>query len=358
VLDDTLFDDPARLADVDSRGLLRGAALAGAQVRAAVESAAETGLDRLGEERPRAVLLVARPGTAPAACRLLAALAGPRCPFPLLVTDEIPTWVGPLDVVFAHTDDLGDHVLAESVAMARNRGASVVMTIPDDGPVAAAGAGRAELLSPRVPVPPELSFAHVFAAGLCVLQALGVLRTDTEALADALDREAERAHPGHELLVNPAKSMAMRMADRSVLLWGLGAIGTAVAEHAAFALGCHAGVPCDTGDYQQAVARRALHRVAVQAGSEADLFADPEEQQTSPLRVFLIGTSHDEPSVAAEQAAARDLPHADLITPGEFVQGDAVLRAAVLAARFELTAVYLGLAAGTPGPGWPALAVH
>lgn len=69
MLDDTLFDDPARLADVDSRGLLRGAALAGAQVRAAVESAAETGLDRLGEERPRAVLLVARPGTAPAACR-------------------------------------------------------------------------------------------------------------------------------------------------------------------------------------------------------------------------------------------------------------------------------------------------
>src|SRR5690606_40774495 len=62
-----------------------------------------------------------------------------------------------------------------------------------------------------------LPISHVFAAGLCVLQALGVLRTDTEALADALDREAERAHPGHELLVNPAKSMAMRMADRSVL---------------------------------------------------------------------------------------------------------------------------------------------
>ncbi|MFD0923595.1 SIS domain-containing protein [Saccharopolyspora rosea] len=359
MLDDSLFDDPARLADVDNRGLLRHAALAGAQVRAATETATEVGLDDLAEGRPRALVLIARPGIALGVCRLLAALAGPRCPVPVVISDAAPAWVGALDVVFAHSDDGGDQALAESVSVACRRGATVVLPMADDGPVAAAGAGRARLLPPRIPVPPELSFAHVFAAGLNVVNALGLVRADTEALADELDHEAERAHPNHEPLVNPAKTLALRLADRSPLLWGLDPVATAVAEHGAYALGCHAGVPCDVSAYQQAVTRRALHRAAAALGSEADLFADPDEAVGALLRVFLVSARYDAASEAHERAATRDLPGADLITPGESVRDDAVLRSAVLAARFDLAAVYLGLAAGTlNGPGWPALAMH
>lgn len=113
MLDDSLFDDPARLADVDTGGLLRSAAMAGAQVRSAAEVAAETGLDDLSDGRPRAVVLLARPGVSPGVCRLLAALAGQSCPVPVVVAETAPTWVGALDVVFAATDDAGDPVLAE-----------------------------------------------------------------------------------------------------------------------------------------------------------------------------------------------------------------------------------------------------
>jgi hypothetical protein len=359
VLDDSLFDDPARLADVDSGGLLRLAALSGAQVRAAAETAGEVGLDDIADGRPRAVVLLARPGVGPAVCRLLAALTGPRCPVPVVIAETIPAWVGALDVVFAHTDDVGDAELAESVSVACRRSATVVLPAQADGPVAAAGAGRAKLVSPRIPVPPALSFAHVLAVGLSTLGALGLLSFDAEQLADELDKEAERAHPNHESLINPAKSLALRLADRTPLLWGLGPVSTAVAAHGAFALGCHAGVPSDIADYRQAATERALHRVAAGVGSEADLFADPEDNPGGLLRVFLISARYDAQGEASERAATRDLPSADLVTPGDAIRADPVLRSAALATRFDLAAVYLGLAAGTlNGPGWPAMAMH
>lgn len=359
MLDDSLFDDPGRLADIDTRGLLRSAALAGAQVRATTEAATELGLGDLADSRPRALVLLTRPGVSPAVCRLLAALLGQSCPVPVVVTDSAPTWVGPLDVVFGHTDDVGDAVLAESVERAARRGASVVLAAPEDGPVAAAAAGRAKLLAPKVPVPRELSFAHVFTVGLSMLNALGLLSADVETLADELDRESERAHPGHELMMNPAKSLAMRLADRAPLLWGLDAASTAVAEHGAFALGAHAGVPCAVDRYAQAESARVLHRLATSLGSEADLFADPEDNVGAQPRVFLISARYDAHAEASERAAVAALPAADLVTPGESVGDDAVVRSALLAVRFDLAAVYLGLASGTlSGPGWQAVAAH
>ncbi|MBE9376359.1 hypothetical protein IQ251_18060 [Saccharopolyspora sp. HNM0983] len=358
VLDDTLFDDPGRLADADVRGLLRAAALAGAQVRSTAEAISDAGLDGLADGRPRAVVLLARPGVGPAACRLLAALAGPRCPVPVLVTEVLPAWVGALDVVFAHAHDGGDQQLAEDVATAARRGASVVLAAPDEGPVAAAGEGRARLLPPRVSVPPELSFGYVLAAGLGVFGALNLVDADLGALADELDREAERAHLSHESLSNPAKTLALRLADRTPLLCGTDEPGAAVAGHAAFALAAHAAVAGQDTSYAQATKQPALHRAAASGGSEADLFADPGEGGAA-YRVCLIAVGAGEAAERRVQAAERDFPGADLVAPADPVGNDPVARAAVVATRFDLASVYLGLAAGTlGGPGRSAMAMR
>lgn len=357
MLDDSLFDDPDRLTEADSRGLLRAAALAGAQVRSAAEAVRDAGLDELADERPRSVVLAARPGVGPGVCRLLAELAGPGSSVPVFATEQVPAWVGPLDVVFAHAADPGDAVLAESVATATRRGAAVVLVAPAEGPVAASGAGRAKVLPPRIPVPDELTFAHALTAGLGVLSALGLVRFDAEELADELDREAERAHPGQEPLMNPAKSLALRLADHAPLLWGLGPVATAVAAHGGYALGAHAGIACEVASHAQAASRPALYRAAAEAGR--DLFADPDEDGGTAQRIFLLATRHDDATGAEERAAVHALPGADLVAPGESVRPDPVLRAAQLAVRFDLAAVYLGLAAGTSGgPGRQALAMR
>lgn len=92
MLDETLLDAPEALTRVDRRGLLRGAAEAGARVRTAVRHAAEAGITQLKPDgRPRAVLF-AGPGLA-ATCvaDLLNRLAGASCP----VARLRPTGVAP-----------------------------------------------------------------------------------------------------------------------------------------------------------------------------------------------------------------------------------------------------------------------
>lgn len=92
MLDESLLDAPEALARADRRGLLRGAAEAGARVRTAARHAAEAGITELAPEgRPRAVL-VAGSGTAAAGVAdLIGALAGASAP----VTGIRPTGVAP-----------------------------------------------------------------------------------------------------------------------------------------------------------------------------------------------------------------------------------------------------------------------
>ncbi|GLY52844.1 SIS domain-containing protein [Lentzea sp. NBRC 102530] len=350
MLDDTLLDDSSRLADADTGGWLRAAARAGAQVRSTAEAAAEAGVERIFAERPRAVVLVTRPGHAVAVAEVVMALLGPACSVPVVLADEVPPWVGALDVVLAHTEDPGDRVLAESIDRAVRRGARTLLTAPDAGPVAAAAAGRGVLLPPRVDVPPGFSFPRALAAWLLVLHALGLLKVDVDLIADELDREAERDHPMHESFVNPAKSLALRVADRTPLLWGLDEVATAVGGHGAGALAAFAGVASDVCGYPQALTRPVLHRRAVQGTSGADLFADPDDEPGSGLvRVLLLAVRQGPVADAVRHAAEDALPGADVLEPAVEVAGGDAVSAALLALRFELAALYLGLATGTLG---------
>lgn len=350
VPDDSLLDDPARLAEADTAGLLRAAAMAGAQVRATAEAAAELELsDRLDIGRPRSFVLLDRPGVSRTLTRLVAALLTPSCPVPVVVAEVVPSWIGALDVVFAHTDDAGDRELAASLERAARFGATVVLSAPAEGPVAAAVAGKGLLLAPRLPVPPEMAFPRGLAAALLTANALGLLMADLEQLADHLDAEAEKDYLARDSFANPAKAMALRLSDRQPLLWGLDPVAVAVGEHAAHAFAAHAALVCDVEDYRQALARPALRRAALSGGAERDIFADPEEGVGFSPRVLLLSVRTGQATDAARYEAEDLLPGADVIAPAEEIEADEIVRAAVLALRFELAAVYLGLAVGSIG---------
>ncbi len=350
VPDDSLLDDPARLAEADTAGLLRAAAMAGAQVRATAEAAAELELsDRLDVGRPRSLVLIDRPGVSRTLTRLVAALLTPACPVPVVVAEVVPSWIGALDVVFAHTDDAGDRELAASLERAARFGATVVLSAPAEGPVAAAVAGKGLILAPRLPVPPEMAFPRGLAAALLTANALGLLVADLDQLADHLDAEAEKDYLARDSFANPAKAMALKLADRQPLLWGLDPVAVAVGEHAAHAFAAHAALVCDVEDYRQALARPALRRAALSGGVERDIFADPEEMVTLAPRVLLLSVRTGLATEAARHQAEDLLPGADVIAPAEEIETDEIVRAAVLALRFELAAVYLGLAVGSIG---------
>ncbi len=354
VLDDSLLEDTARLttADGEAGGCLRAAASAGAQVRATAEAAANSAARDLSGVRPRALVLVDRPGAGPAVNRLLSALLGSECPVPVVTAATAPAWCGPLDVVLAHTDDPGDLSLAESVHRAGRHGAHVVLTSPEDGPVAAAAAGKCVLLPPRIPLPAGFAYPRALTAGLSVLHTLGLLRTEIDVLADELDREAEQNRVSYESFVNPAKSLALRMADRTPVLCGLDRIATAVAEHAVDALAGFAGVVAAAASHAQTLTRTVLHRALIGSMSGGDIFADPDDERGTRLRVLLLAILGDAEADAVRMAATDLLPGADLLAPAEETRGGPAVRAAVLALRFEMSAIYLGLATGAlGGPG-------
>jgi Bacterial phospho-glucose isomerase C-terminal SIS domain len=370
--DDDLLDDPGRLEATDTGGLLRAAATAGAQVRSTVAAAEEAGLARLAGERPRALVLLTRPGAAPAAAPLLVALLGSSCPVPVVTTRSVPMWVGALDVVLANTTDPGDRELAEGLDRAVRRGAQVVLTAPAEGPVAAAAAGRSVLVVPRIEVPPGLALPRTLTAGLLLLDALGLLATNSEVLAGELDREAERDHVAHESLVNPAKSLALRLTARTPLLWGTDPVATAVAGYCAGAFAAHAGVVAHAAGFHEAAALTVLRQEATRAGGGADVFSDPFEDPLEdppegvpprsgmpvvrPVLLGVLGDPRDEPERAA---ALEALPSADVVTADEELMvrqgepGAAACAAAVLALRFDFAALYLGLSRGVlGGAGW------
>ncbi|GAY09965.1 hypothetical protein [Pseudonocardia sp. N23] len=365
VLDDTLLLDAAALAAADTGGVLRAAATAGAQVRSAALSADEAGLADLVGHRPRALVLVRRPGASATAAPLVAAMLGPACPVPVVVADTVPMWTGPLDVVVVHTDDATDAELADSIGSAVRRGSDVVLSAPGDGPVAAAGAGRVRLVEPRLPVPRGLDLPRAFAVGLAVTGALGLLGqgpddragSRLDALADALDAEAERNQPGHEPFMNPAKALALRLADHTPLLWGVDAVAAAVAAHGAAALAMHTGVVAHADDVGRAAALSGLRHALESGSGERDVFHDPfdDPAPTAPApRLMLLATGDDDPGQVLLRRTGRPWPVADVLHPvEEIVRGtpySVVLRAGVLAARLDIAAVYLGLATRTIEP--------
>ena len=81
--DESLVDDEVERERLDSRGVLRALATAGAQVRAAVGLSQEAGIDRVaGGERPRGGLVAAVGGSA-VARGAPGTVAGPGAPAPL-----------------------------------------------------------------------------------------------------------------------------------------------------------------------------------------------------------------------------------------------------------------------------------
>lgn len=349
------LDDTEGLHEADRDGLLRAAAMAGAQVRAMAAAVEEGALESVaGGQRPRTVIWLAGRGPAEAAGAMLAATFGAAAGEPLVLAADALPWIGPLDVLVVAGDDAGDPTLVSAAATAVRRGARVVVAAPYEGPLRDATAGRAAVLAPRLWVPEEFGFCRYLAAGLAILAAVDAnLPCDLGALADALDAEALRNSLSREVFTNPAKSLAERMSGRQVVLAADSQATAALARHAAAVLLRITGRPVAAAGLGDAIV--AL-RNAVSAG-----FADPvdalfhDEEIDGPLptrpRVLALALAAERPVLAARVAGIDgvDLLGAeDVGEAGSVPEGDARTeqQLATLAVRFEMASVYLRLAGG------------
>lgn len=361
------LDDTDGLINADRDGLMRGASMAGAQVRAISAAVDEGALADVSGDRPRSVVWVAGRGPAHAAGELLSAALSASAGQPIVLAAEVPPWIGPLDVLVIAGDDAGDPVLSGAAATGVRRGARVVVTAPFEGPLRDVAAGRAAALSPRVWVPDDFGLHHHLAAGLATFGAVDPsLRMDLATLADELDAETLRNSMSREVFTNPAKSLAERMADQQVVLAGDCPATLALSRHVAttaLRVGLHRVTA--TGLADVLVAMRNGLRAALggtQQSYEDALFHDDQIDGPLPdrLRVLVVVLASQRELLAPRVASfdgfdlvdVEDVP--ETVGTSDALQGisPAVVagrpeqQLALLALRLEMAAVYLRLARG------------
>ncbi|GAC56208.1 hypothetical protein GOHSU_04_00770 [Gordonia hirsuta DSM 44140 = NBRC 16056] len=303
------LDDSAALSAADQDGLLRSAAMAGAQIRAVAEAQREGVLDALATARPRAVVVVTGSDLlADRAARLAIAVCAADLDVPIVPVPVLPGWIGPLDVVLIAGGDAGDPLLADALSRAALRRCEIVVSAPLEGPLReAAGIGeRGGVplldLSPRLPVDPRFRFTGLVAAVIAVLTALSSVRLRPSPpglaeLADLLDAEAAADHPGQESFHNQAKLLALRTADHRPVWTGDTPAARVAAAQAAAAFFEIAGLGGAVTEESRAIA--ALQQSSA-AGGVDPLFYDPEfdgPAPADPVRVFLVSTAARSPQV-------------------------------------------------------------
>lgn len=351
------LDDGDGLLAADRGGLLRAAAMAGAQVRATAAALDEGLFDPLRADDPaRTVIWVAGRGTAEHAGAVLAATLGPSAAAPVVLASEAPPWIGALDVLIVAGDDPGDPALVNAAAMGVRRGARVVVAAPYEGPLRDVSAGRAVVIEPRLWVPDDFAFVRYLAVGLAALHTVNRDRSrdphaDLTALADELDAEALRNSAARDLFTNAAKTLVERMPGADVVLAGDTAATLALARHGATMMLRIAGEVVSAVGLADVLA-------ALRSGARGDagtrsLFHDEEIDGPLPdrMRTLVLTTDVERAAVAARIAGyddisaigADDVPDS---TETTLPAGRPEQQVAILAVRLEMAAVYSKLVRG------------
>ena len=354
------LDDASSLIAAGGDGLLHAAARAGAQVRAVAGAVREGVTEPLTALRPRSVVMVTGGSVAAAqSARFVIAHTAARLDVPLVTAPALPGWIGPLDVVVLVGDDAGDLALAAAASRAPRRHAELVIAAPIEGPLASAVGGRGIDLSPRVGVPEQFRFVGHVAALIAVCQGLAQVRyvagdLDLGMLADALDAEAARNHPAHDVYGAPAKNLAEKFRGAVPVFTGDSPAGDALAARTASTLFAIGGVAGSAVDLASALTRLLRDRGPAPTDS---IFHDPDFDGPLPPRaqLFVLSTPGQQ-WLAGRRVAA--LPDAEVLVgsaPGESREDQTggapvtdegaagLMSYLVLAARLEMAAVYANL---------------
>ena len=289
--DESLLDDEEALTRADP--VLRPLAEAGSRVRreaAEVADALSQAVAVTRDDRPRAVI-AAGPDS-----RLLRAVLEPSCPVPFVAWPNpgLPGWAGALDLVVMLAPDGADTGSASAVAEAVRRGCQVVVACPPESLVAEHAAGRHSTVLPT-------RSRDQLATAVVMLQFLSRVdlgpATDAEEVAVALDDVAVSCSPYRDLAVNPAKMLAIALADATPIVWGGSVLAARAARRISESLRRASGRTALAGD--------AEHLLPVIASAPVrDLFDDPfaaeEGAELRPALVVLDDQS-DDPSVREQR---------------------------------------------------------
>ncbi len=333
--DESLLEDPTSLERADV--LLRALAEAGARVRRESVESREAIASAVADTRdnaPRAVV-AAGPDS-----RLLRAVLEPWCPVPFVAWPGpgLPGWAGALDLVVMLAPEGSDAGSAGAVAEAVRRGCQVVVACPPTSLVAEHAAGRHTTVLPT-------TSGDQLATAVVMLEFLSQVglgpETQAEEVAGALDAVAVACSPHRDLAVNPAKILAIALADATPLLWGGSVLAARAARRVAEAIRRASGRTALAGDAEHLLP-------VIAAAQQHDVFADPfaadDASEVRPALVVLDDGSQ-EASVRDERGRLSTLAEERGVRVErlECAEGSEVARYAALMLQGRYAAAYLSI---------------
>jgi Bacterial phospho-glucose isomerase C-terminal SIS domain len=340
LFDDTLLDDADVLEAADAP--LRRLAESGARVRLEAGGAAESVDALAAEDPPRAIV------AAGADARLLRAVLEPWCPVPFVAWPgpNLPGWAGALDLVVVLGPGGGDAQTASAVHEAVRRGCSLITACPPHSVLAELAQGRDSTVLPT-------QTDDTLAVAVVMLQALHRLgvgpEVDSDDVARVLDEVALACSPHSNIASNPAKELALSLAEAVPLVWGGSVLAARAARRVAEALRRTSGRP--------ALAADAAHLLPVlEATPRRDLFADPFADGSSdgvPLRpeLVLLDDGTEEATIRESRGRLTAVAESHDIRSQTMsgTEGPEMARYAALLTLGTYTACYLGIGLGRGG---------
>ncbi len=330
--EDSRLEDAGVLAAADH--LLRPLAESGARVRREAMHCEEP-LAALGPEAQARALIAFGPEA-----RLLRAVLEPTCPVPLVAWPRLglPGWVGPLDVVVVLGG--GDRASLAGAFEAVRRGCRLVVAAPPESVLAREAASSATTLLPTTTADP-------LAAAIMALAALHRLglgpEIRVEQVAAAMDQVATDSSALVDISANPAKAVALELADANPLVWGGSILAARASRRIAEAL------------------RGATGRVVLSADAGAlaplladarprDPFADPFEDEAPSRRpgLVMVDDGRDDEQAAEERQRLRALAATQevMVSRLDHADGDPVQRYATVLLKGLFAAAYLQIGLG------------
>jgi hypothetical protein len=198
-----------------------------------------------------------------------------------------------------------------------------------------------------------------------------IAEADLAETAARLDADADRCRPSAESFVNPAKALALDLANSIPIVWGSSPLATVAARRVGDMLSANARYPVVAGSLGEAGRGRVGLVDGIYGGlaeGERDIFADPgEHPDPTRLRLLLLrdgGLGDEEGSVGEstvvegrradaveELSARRGVRCSTLQAEG----GSPLERLASLIAVPDFASVYLALAHGLDPTAVPAV---
>jgi glucose/mannose-6-phosphate isomerase len=374
------LDTPDVIEAADPGDMLRQVAAAGAQVRTALRSCAETDLSAFTpDDRPRAIVVAGQGGSGLAG-EMLSAMTGLASPVQVVVSpaERLPGWVGAADAVLAVSCSGSTPETLASATEAARRGCRLAGVGAEGSPLHRIAEQARAPFVPVIPVGLPRSMLWAAAAPLLVIaERLGVTRIGPdvyELAARRLEEVSHQCRPASESFVNPGKSLALDLVGTLPLVWGTSVLSGVAARRFASQLSENAKYPALAGVLPEVAhsqvaafdgpfAPRSSRLSAQEPPEPGTPLAAPDDipeewdldyEETEPasgftaLRLVLIADPGEDARVGAQRAAVTELAAqrgvglSELAMDGEHP----LVRLAGVIQLTDYASVYLAIASG------------